>query len=84
MMANCELDVNVRAAVWPVRLNQTMAEVIQKNVEAIGMPQWTPDEQEFAKALQKGANVKASGLRPDVTKLEGPAPQIAASNDCGL
>jgi aminobenzoyl-glutamate utilization protein B len=83
MMANCELEVNIRAAVWPVRLNQTMAEVIQKNVEAIGMPQWTSDEQDFAKALQKGANVTPSGLRPSITKLEGPTPQIAASNDCG-
>jgi aminobenzoyl-glutamate utilization protein B len=83
MMANCELDVNVRAAVWPVRLNQTVAEVIQRNVEAIGMPQWTADEQDFAKTLQKGANVTASGLRMAVKPLEGPSPQIAASNDCG-
>jgi aminobenzoyl-glutamate utilization protein B len=83
MMANCELDVNVRAAVWPVRLNQTMAEAIQKNVEAIGMPKWTEDEQAFAAALQKGAKVTPSGLRPAVTPLDGPTPQIAASNDCG-
>jgi aminobenzoyl-glutamate utilization protein B len=83
MMGNCELDVNVRAAVWPVRLNQTIAEVIQRNVEAIGMPRWTADEQDFAKALQKGANVSASGLRTGVKPLDGPTPQIAASNDCG-
>jgi aminobenzoyl-glutamate utilization protein B len=83
MMSNCELDVNVRAAVWPVRLNQTIAEVIQRNVEAIGMPHWTADEQGFAKALQKGANVSASGLRTGVKPLDGPTPQIAASNDCG-
>src|SRR5262249_38771137 len=35
LMANCEVSVDVRAAVWPVRLNQTIAEVIQRNVEAI-------------------------------------------------
>src|ERR1700730_10503539 len=60
MMANCELDVHMRAVVWPVRLNQTMAEVTQRKIEAIGMPHWTADEQDFAKALQTGANVSGS------------------------
>ena len=83
LMTNCELDVNVRSAVWPVRLNQTMAETIQKNVEAIGMPVWTDAEQNFAKALQKQAGVTACGLRTHVTPVDGPTPQIPASNDCG-
>ena len=83
LMTNCELEVNVRSAVWPVRLNHTMAETIQKNVEAIGMPVWSEEEQSFAKALQKGAGVPVAGLRTHVTPIEGPTPQIPASNDCG-
>lgn len=83
MMANCELSVDVRAAVWPVRLNQTIAEVIQRNVEAVGMPSWTGDEQAFSRALQKGADVPETGLLTTHTPLTGPAVQIAASNDCG-
>ncbi len=38
LMANCELSDRRACRVWPVRLNQTIAEVIQRNVEAIGMP----------------------------------------------
>jgi aminobenzoyl-glutamate utilization protein B len=83
MMANCELAVDVRAAVWPVRLNQTTAEVIQRNVEAVGMPAWTEEEQVFARALQRQANMPEIGLRPAATPLTGPTAQIAASNDCG-
>jgi len=83
LMADCELDVDVRAAVWPVRLNQTIAEVIQSNVEAIGMPTWTEQEQAFARSLQKQAGVPEIGLHLSADKLEGPAAQIAASNDCG-
>lgn len=83
LMANCELSVDVRAAVWPVRLNQTIAEVIQRNVEAVGMPVWTETEQDFARALQRQAKVAEMGLRPAVTPFKGPAVQIAASNDCG-
>jgi aminobenzoyl-glutamate utilization protein B len=83
LMTNTEFDVNVRAAVWPVRGNQTMAEVIQANIDAIGMPQWTAEEHSFAKNLQRAAKVGDLGLRPATTPLEGPCEQIAASNDCG-
>jgi len=83
LMANCELTMDVRAAVWPVRLNQTIAEVIQRNVEAIGMPAWTEQENSFALKLQKQAKMPEIGLRPEISPLDGPAAQIAASNDCG-
>jgi len=83
MMANCELNIDVRAAVWPVRLNQTIAEVLQRNVEAVGMPEWTAEEHTLSRALQKGAGVPETGLATQTTPLTGPAVQIAASNDCG-
>jgi len=30
-----------------------MAELFQKNIELTGMPDWTDEEHEFARALQK-------------------------------
>ncbi|MCW5771249.1 MAG: amidohydrolase [Rhodospirillaceae bacterium] len=83
LMTNCEVEVHVRAAVWPVRFNQTMAEVIQRNVEAIGVPQWTETEQDFARKLQRQAGVREDGLYTAVPPLTGPTKQIAASHDCG-
>ncbi len=83
IMANCELSVDIRAAVWPVRLNQTIATVIQRNVEVVGMPEWTEQEQSFARALQKQAKMREDGLRASTTPLTGPSAQITASNDCG-
>jgi aminobenzoyl-glutamate utilization protein B len=83
LMANCELKVDVRAAVWPVRLNRVIAEVIQSNAELAGMPVWTDEENAFARALQQQAQVPEIGLRAAITPLTGPATQIAASNDCG-
>ena len=61
LMADCELSVDVRA-VWPVRLNQTIAEVIQRNVDVIGMPTWTDDENALARGLQKQAKVPVDRL----------------------
>ncbi len=83
LMARCELDVKVRAAVWPVRGNQVMAEAIQRVIVAVGMPAWTAAEQAFARTLQQAAGVKADGLRTTVTPMTGPMRQIPASNDCG-
>ena len=38
-----------------------MAETIQRNIELIGMPEWTEKEQAFAKSLQKELGEKETG-----------------------
>jgi aminobenzoyl-glutamate utilization protein B len=83
MMANCEVELEILSGVWPVRGNETIARVIQQNIESLGMPEWTADEQEFAQAVQKAAGKKPQGLRDKVTALLGPCETMAASNDCG-
>jgi aminobenzoyl-glutamate utilization protein B len=83
MMTNTEAEIEVMSAVWPVRTNQGMAEVIQANIELIGMPEWSADEHALARALQERAGVAVEGLKPDVTPLTGPTQQRAPSNDCG-
>lgn len=83
LMANCEVEVDVQAAVWPVRCNQRLAELIQANIDAVGMPTWTADEQEFAKAIQAMASAKGDGLESAARPLLGPGAQLMASNDSG-
>jgi aminobenzoyl-glutamate utilization protein B len=83
MMANCEVEAAVMAGVWPVRCNETIARVIQSNIEATGMPAWSGAEQDFARRLQKGAGKSDTGLRTSITPLIGPCEPIMASNDCG-
>ena len=82
-MTRTELEVTVKSAVWPVRGNQTLAECVQRNIERVGMPPWTAEEQSLARALQRAADVPQTGLRPEITPLTGPAKMIMASNDCG-
>ncbi len=83
MMTNTELEVEVMSAVWPVRTNQGLAEVIQTNIEQIGMPQWTEQEDQLARAAQQAAGVEVEGLKKEITPLDGPSVQRAPSNDCG-
>jgi len=83
MMTNTEVSVEVMSAVWPVRTNQGVAEVIQRNIEAIGLPEWTADEDKFARDLQQAASVPAKGLTRKIPPLDGPTRQRSPSNDCG-
>lgn len=83
MMAGCSVDTAIRAAVWPVRLNHTIAQTIHENIQAVGMPAWTDEEHTFARELQQAADKPADGLRDAIAPFAGPARQIAASNDCG-
>ena len=83
LMTKTRLEVNVRSAVWPLRCNQTMADVMQRSIEAVGMPEWSDEEQAFARDVQTAAGEPMEGLPESVTPLTGPGPMIGASNDCG-
>jgi aminobenzoyl-glutamate utilization protein B len=47
--------------------NKALAEVFQNNIEIVGMPKWTEEDQAFAKALQKELGKKETGM-PAKTK----------------
>jgi aminobenzoyl-glutamate utilization protein B len=53
--------------------NKGMAEAIQRNIELIGMPEWTEKEQEFAKALQKELGKEETGYSVKLKPLKEPA-----------
>jgi aminobenzoyl-glutamate utilization protein B len=52
--------------------NKAAAELFQKNIELVGMPAWSDEEQAFAKALQKELGAKETGMPDKVDKLEAP------------
>jgi len=83
LMSDTTCEVEVLSAVWPVRGNQTLAELIQHEYEAVGAPAWTPEEDALARALQEKARVKVEGLRSTVHHMKGPAVQKPAANDAG-
>ena len=58
---------------------------MQVNIDKVGMPQWTDEEQTFAKAVQRLAEGKEDGLPKTAKKLEAPAakPESGGSDDIG-
>jgi aminobenzoyl-glutamate utilization protein B len=75
MMAGVELlPTKVLGAAWPQHFNKVVAETTWANIQKVGMPEWSEDDQTLAKALQKELkNARAEGLTTKLGDgLQGP------------
>jgi aminobenzoyl-glutamate utilization protein B len=82
LMTGTTWDVKYAASAWPQLVNKAIAEAIQKNIETVGVPKWTEQEQQFARDFQKAAEKPVVGLRTVPTPLGGRT-QASSSNDNG-
>jgi len=78
-------DVRFIAAAHQQHANKAAAELYQKNIELVGMPAWTEEEQAFARALQTELKVKVEGMPSKVDPLRGPTGESVGggSSDVG-
>lgn len=83
LMTNTDSEVQVLAAVWPLRGNRPLAERVQGNIALVGMPEWSDEEQRFARELQTKAGAKPEGLRRELRLAKGEAVQKWSANDAG-
>ncbi|MDP8979162.1 MAG: amidohydrolase, partial [Acidobacteriota bacterium] len=71
-MTGTTVTRRILGSAWPPHFNKTIAEVQQKNIETVGMPEWSDADQTLAKALQKDIGAKVEGLNHKVKPLEAP------------
>jgi aminobenzoyl-glutamate utilization protein B len=83
LMTNTRVEVDMMSAVWPVRGNRTLAELVEREIEQVGVPEWTKEEDALARTLQAKANVPVEGLMRDYVRMNGPSVQKSAANDAG-
>ena len=55
------LPTRVLGSAWPRHFNRAVAEVTQANIQKVGMPEWSEDDQAFARAVQKELGVNQTG-----------------------
>jgi aminobenzoyl-glutamate utilization protein B len=73
LAAGVELaSMRVVSAIHQRHANKAAAELFQRNIELVGMPAWTEEEQAFAKALQKELGAKEVGMPSKVDELDAP------------
>ncbi|NUR53952.1 MAG: amidohydrolase [Acidobacteria bacterium] len=88
MMSGVELlPTKVLGSAWPQHFNKVVAETTWANIQKVGLPRWSDDDQQLAKALQKELkNPKADGLTVKLREsLQGPVKENngGGSDDIG-
>ena len=66
-------EIRILTGVHQRHGNKGMAELIQRNIELVGMPEWTEAENEFAKSLQKELGSNQNGYPLTVGRLRPPS-----------
>jgi len=78
-------EIRCLTAVHQKHINKAEALLFQKNIELVGMPVWTEEEQAFAHALQKELGVEEKGLPGKADSLKEPVGEFigGGSTDVG-
>jgi aminobenzoyl-glutamate utilization protein B len=67
---------------WPYNANRALSEVLDRNIQAVGMPAWSAEDKAFAAAFQQALGAKPTGLATQPSPNRGDA-QGSSSNDAG-
>jgi len=85
LMTDTQVSRRIVGTAAPRHFNRPMAEAAYANIQMVGLPKWTDDEQAFARAVQKNINAPQDGLSTKLNKLEQPSaePRSGGSDDIG-
>ena len=72
MTGTTRLPTRVLGAAWPRHYNRPVAEALARNIDRVGMPVWTAEDQAFARAVQRTAGQRESGLKTTVDSIDPP------------
>jgi aminobenzoyl-glutamate utilization protein B len=84
-MTDTEVKHRILGTAWPRHFNRVIAETMDKHIRAVGLPQWSAEDQALAKAVQTEVGARDSGLATRVDSLSGPVRQreSGGSDDIG-
>ena len=83
MMTDTAMQSRVLGAAWPQHMNRVVAETMFANIQRIGMPDWSDDDQRFARAVQRMLGVAERGLSTSVAETLGGAERVPDSQRRG-
>ena len=86
MMTDTTMSRRIVGAAWPRHFNKPIALAMDGNIKAVRLPEWSADDQRFAKAVQvlMGAD-ETDGLATDLEGIQEPPeePISGGSDDIG-
>lgn len=72
LMTGTKVSSRLLGSAWPQHMNKIVAETMYANIQAVGMPKWSEDDQAFARIVQRAMKVPEEGLATEVGRLGGP------------
>ncbi len=86
MMTDATVSRRIVGAAYPRHFNKPIALAMYENMRAVGMPEWSEDDQEFARAFQEFMEAEEiTGLKTEIDPVEEPLekPESGGSDDIG-
>jgi aminobenzoyl-glutamate utilization protein B len=74
MMTSTEVSWRVLGTAWPRHMSKPLSELMEQNVQQVGLPSWTEADQTLARAVQRELKVPEEGLATKLAPLRGPLP----------
>lgn len=71
LMTDTSYTSRLLGSAWPGHFNKPIAEDVYLNIQKVGQPTWSEDDQTLAKALQKELKVPVRGLPTKIQPLFG-------------
>lgn len=71
-MTGTTVTSHVLGSAWPQHFNKPVAEAMNENIKQVGLPKWSAEDQQLAKALQKELKIREQGLAVELGPFAGP------------
>ena len=86
MMTDTKMSRRIVGAAYPRHFNKAIALAVDRNIQAVGLPEWTEDDQAYARALQEYMDAdEKEGLATELEGISEPTedPISGGSDDIG-
>ena len=83
LMTDTTYTSRLLGSAWPGYFNKPIAEAMYANIQKVGLPQWSDDDQVLAKGLQKELKVKVTGLASKIPELKPPRSEEQEADEGG-
>jgi aminobenzoyl-glutamate utilization protein B len=87
LMTNTEVTSRILGSAWPQHANKALAEAAYANMQRVGLPAWSADDQTLARALQRELGQEPVGIPTQLAPLGEHVPESekrgGGSNDFG-
>lgn len=85
LMTDTEVSSKIIGTAWPRHFNKVVAETMFRNIQEVGLPEWSAEDQILAKAVQEEVGSNPRGLITELDTIGVPLlnPRSGGSDDIG-